>query len=66
MKTTFLPAIAMILFHTFPCVADINKEPVNYCKDPASWQQWHELLDKHSQDDAIYGFMLPGGDCVQW
>ena len=26
----------------------------NYYKDQTSWQQWHELLAKHPQDDAIH------------
>jgi len=54
MKTTIFPAIALILSLSSPCVADTNKEPENYCKDQASWQQWHELLEKHPQDDALY------------
>jgi len=54
MKTTILPTIGLILLLSSPCAADTVKEPENYCKDPSSWQQWHELLDKHPQDDALY------------
>jgi len=54
MKTTILPTIALILSLSSPCAADTNNEPENYCKDQASWQQWHELLEKHPQDDALY------------
>ena len=34
--------------------ADTGNTPDNYCKDPASWQQWQELLLKHPEDDAIH------------
>ena len=37
-----------------PCIADSDKEPANYCKDPESWKEWNELLVKHPQDDPIY------------
>lgn len=54
MKTTIIPIIALILCLSTPCTADTGKESNNYCKDQASWQQWHELLAKHPQDDAIH------------
>jgi hypothetical protein len=34
--------------------ADTGKDSNNYCKDETSWQQWHELLAKLPQDDAIH------------
>ena len=44
----------LILLLSSPCFAGSSEEPVNYCKDPASWKEWNELLKKHPQDDAIY------------
>jgi len=32
---------------------EAKAKPVNYCKDEVSWQEWHELLSKHPNDDAI-------------
>lgn len=54
MKTTIIPIMALILCLSSPCTADTVKESNNYCKDETSWQQWHELLAKHPQDDAIH------------
>ena len=53
MKSSIIPIIALALCLFSPCVADTGKES-NYCKDKASWHQWHELLAKHPQDDAIH------------
>ena len=46
--------MALILFLSFSGSADTSKEPNNYCRDETSWQQWHALLEKHPQDDAIH------------
>ena len=44
----------LIFLLSSPCFAGSSEEPVNYCKDPASWKEWNELLKKHPQDDAIH------------
>lgn len=54
MKSPLIATIALILFLSPLCAADTSKEPNNYCKDEASWQQWQGLLEKHPQDDAIH------------
>jgi len=54
MKTTIITIIALILCLSSPCTAVTGKESNSYCKDQTSWQQWHELLAKHPQDDAIH------------
>jgi len=54
MKTTILSAIGLILILSPSCAANTDKGAENYCKDPASWQQWHELLDKYPQDDTLF------------
>ena len=53
MKLYSICGIFLILLSS-PCFAGSSEEPVNYCKDPASWKEWNELLKKHPQDDAIY------------
>ena len=53
MKLYSICGLFLILLSS-PCFAGSNEEPVNYCKDPASWKEWNELLKKHPQDDAIY------------
>jgi hypothetical protein len=54
MKTTLITALALILLLSSSCSAVTGKEPNNFCQDVASWQQWHELLEKHPQDDATH------------
>jgi len=54
MKSNIILIIALILCLSIPCAADTSKDSNNYCKDETSWQQWHELLAKHPQDDAIH------------
>jgi hypothetical protein len=54
MKTNTLSALALVLLLSFPCLADTGNTPDSYCKDPASWQPWHELLSKHPEDDAVH------------
>ncbi len=54
MKYIILQTVVLILFSFSLCTADTGKEAKNYCKDLASWQQWHELLDKHQQDDGLH------------
>jgi hypothetical protein len=54
MNTAIFFTFTLLLFLPSPCTADTGKESKNYCKDQASWQQWHELLAKHTQDDAIH------------
>lgn len=49
-------SVILVLTLAIPCFAANNsdKEQSNYCHDKASWQQWHDLLEKHPQDDAIH------------
>ena len=54
MKSSIIPIIALILCLSSPCTGGTRTDSNNYCKDETSWQQWHELLDKHPQDDAIH------------
>jgi hypothetical protein len=54
MKPFTIPTIALILCLSVPCLADTSKDSSNYCMDETSWQQWHDLLEKHPQDDAIH------------
>lgn len=54
MKPFIIPIIAMVLCLSSVCAADSSKDSSNYCKNETSWQQWHELLTKHPQDDAIH------------
>jgi len=54
MKAIIIPTIGLILLLSPPCSADTGKESDNYCEDAVSWQQWHELLEKHPQDDALH------------
>ena len=53
MKLYSICGIFLILLSS-PCFAGSSEESINYCKDPASWKEWNELLKKHPQDDAIY------------
>jgi hypothetical protein len=53
-KTSIISIVALILCLSSFCAADTSKDSSNYCKDEVSWQQWHELLEKHPRDDAIY------------
>ena len=53
MKLYSICGLFLILLSS-PCFAGSSEEPINYCKDPASWKEWNELLKKHPQDDAIY------------
>lgn len=54
MKPFTITVFALILCLSSPCTADVGKEPSNYCKDEESWRQWHDLLEKHPQDDAVH------------
>lgn len=54
MKKLTLLIITLIILFWLPSLADTTDKPENYCKDQASWQQWHELLAKHPQDDTIH------------
>ncbi|NCB26642.1 MAG: hypothetical protein EOM62_14385 [Bacteroidia bacterium] len=54
MKISIACGFFLIFIFSAPCIADPGKEPANYCKDAASWKEWHELLKKHPQDDAIH------------
>ena len=54
MKTTIIPVIAIMLFTTSLCFAGTSEDPDNYCQDASSWQQWHDLLAKYPQDDAMH------------
>ena len=54
MKAIIISILGLILLLSTPCSADTGKEPDNYCKDTVSWQQWHELLEKNPQDDALH------------
>jgi len=29
------------------------EEPTNYCKDPQSWVEWNDLVEKYSDDEDI-------------
>ena len=53
MKLYSICGLFLILLSS-PCFAGSSEESINYCKDPASWKEWNELLKKHPQDDAIY------------
>lgn len=57
MKHLLLVA-SLIVITTFPLPvnAEPNDEPGddNYCTDESSWHEWHALLEKHPDDDAIY------------
>ena len=53
MKLYSICGLFLILLSS-PCFAGSSEEPINYCKDPASWKEWNELLKNHPQDDAIY------------
>ena len=59
MKKLTLLIITLIILFWLPSLADTTDKPENYCKDQARWQQWHELLAKHPQDDAIYALYAP-------
>lgn len=54
MKAIIISIIGLILLVSTTSLADTGNEPDNYCKDAVSWQQWHELLEKHPQDDALH------------
>ncbi len=54
MESSNIPIIVLALCLSSFCATDTGKDSSNYCKDETSWQQWHELLAKHPQDDAIH------------
>lgn len=54
MKAIIFSISGLILLSSAPCSADTGKEPDNYCKDAVTWQQWHGLLEKNPQDDALH------------
>lgn len=54
MKTVIVAIFALIPFLSPFCFAGTSEEPNNYCQDASSWQQWHDLLEKHPQDDAMH------------
>jgi len=52
-KKWILFAVALVVWCWLPTMDEAKAKPVNYCKDEVSWQEWHELLSKHPDDDAI-------------
>lgn len=54
MKTTIIPAMVLMLFTSSSFFAGTSEELNNYCQDASSWQQWHDLLAKYPQDDAMH------------
>lgn len=53
-ETDHHPAIALMQFLSLSCFAGNSEEPKNYCQDTSSWQQWHDMLRKYPQDDAMH------------
>ncbi len=36
------------------CFIRHHEEKTNYCKDVAGWEEWHGLIEKYPEDDAIH------------
>lgn len=63
-KTTIIPALALILPLSSFCSAVTGKELSNYCQYVPRWQRWYELFEKHPKDDAIHAlYALRWGLC---
>ncbi|WP_319550382.1 hypothetical protein [Desulfogranum marinum] len=58
----FLAIISLSSFHVLANATDST--PDNYCRDEASWFEWHSLLEKHPDDNSIiYLYALRRGLC---
>jgi len=53
MKNSLLSCLVVFVLCSSLCFADAGKKATNSCNDPGSWQQWHELLKKYPEDDAL-------------
>ena len=53
-RKCILLAISLILSVGGLASSATSEEQTNYCKDVAGWDEWHGLIEKYPEDDAIH------------
>lgn len=53
LKEKIFPFTLIVLASFFIVFAASAEEPVNYCKDPKSWVEWDDLVEKYPNDQNI-------------